>query len=151
MDAIYQCLVVIHIFSAVLGLGPGFVFFYIKRSAHTITELRHSYFITQRLHRVVMVGGFSLLITGILMGALNPVLFQQGWYLACLILFLLGLAMGPSILAPRTKRMKYILTTCKSEEIPEEYKALAQQLLRFELLLNALFLIILALMILKPF
>ncbi|MBM7680994.1 hypothetical protein JOD43_001160 [Pullulanibacillus pueri] len=90
----YKILVLIHILSAILGMGPGFVFVFIKRTAQTMTELRHSYRITFLLHRFVMLGGTLLLVTRLLMGSLHVVLFQQGWYITSLILFLVALGMG---------------------------------------------------------
>lgn len=46
----YELLVFIHVFSAILGMGPGFVMIYIVTKAETMTELRHAYVIRNRLH-----------------------------------------------------------------------------------------------------
>ena len=151
MDTFYKILIFIHIFSAILGMGPGFVFIFIKRLAKTMTELRHSYRITHLLHRFVMLGGTLLLVTGLLMGSLNTSLFQQGWYVTSLILFLVALAMGPFILSPNTNRIKKLVTETTGDKIPEEYYVLAKKSIRLESLLNVIFLIIIALMITKPF
>lgn len=88
---LYKILVFIHIFSAILGMGPGFILSRLVKSARNMTELRHAYAIKHNLHIFVMIGGTSLLITGLLMGAINPSLFQAGWYWTSLILFLLRL------------------------------------------------------------
>ncbi len=116
-----------------------------------MTELRHSYRIRHKLHIFVMVGGTLLLITGVSMGIINPSLFRMGWYVTSLVLFLAALAIGPLVLSPRSKPVKELLESHKSEEIPEEYWKLSRILFRFENLENVIFLIIIALMTLKPF
>jgi uncharacterized membrane protein len=147
----YKILVFIHIFSAILGMGPGFILTTVVKSGKNMTELRHSYRIRHKLHIFVMVGGTLLLITGLSMGFINPSLFRMGWYVTSLFLFLAALAIGPLVLSPRSKPVKELLATHKGEEIPEEYWSLSKVLFRFEDLENVIFLIIIALMILKPF
>ena len=151
MITFYKMIVFIHIFSAIIGMGPGFILTTVVRMGNTMTELRHSYKIRHKLHIFVMVGGTLLLITGLTMGFLNPALFRMGWYVTSLILFLISLAMGPLALSPRSKPIKAVLETHKGEEIPGEYKRLAKSLFRTEYIENIIFIIIISLMILKPF
>jgi len=147
----YKAVVFIHIFSAILGMGPGFILTTVVKSGKTMTELRHSYKIRHKLHIFVMVGGALLLITGLTMGFLNPILFRMGWYVTSLVLFLAALAIGPLVLSPRSKPVKALLESHKGEEIPEEYWRLSKVLFQYEHLENVIFLIIITLMILKPF
>ncbi|WML28264.1 DUF2269 family protein [Neobacillus sp. OS1-33] len=147
----YKILVTLHIFSAILGMGPGFILTTVVKSGKNMTELRHSYRIRHKLHIFVMVGGTLLLITGVSMGIINPSLFRMGWYVTSLVLFLAALAIGPLVLSPRSKPVKELLDSQKGEEIPEEYWELSRVLFRFENLENVIFLIIIALMTLKPF
>ncbi|MFD2044263.1 DUF2269 family protein [Ornithinibacillus salinisoli] len=147
----YEFLVFIHIFSAIVGMGPGFVMIFTVSNASTMTELRHAYAIRNRLHIFVMVGGSLLLITGLWMGFIHPYLFKQGWYMTSLILFLIALAFGPLVLSPRSKPIKKLLQAYKGEEIPEQYHMLAKRLFFVERMENTIFLIVIALMILKPF
>lgn len=85
----YEFLVFIHIFSAILGMGPGFVMTFVVTSSNpsNMTELRQSFAIRNKLHILTMVGGTLLLITGIWMGILNTYWFSQGWYITSLFLF----------------------------------------------------------------
>jgi uncharacterized membrane protein len=147
----YKIIVVLHIFSAIIGMGPGFILTTVVKSGKTMTELRHSYAVRHKLHIFVMVGGTLVLITGLIMGFMNPSLFQMGWYVSSLVLFLAALAIGPLVLSPRSKPVKALLTLHKGEEIPEEYYRLSKILFRYEYLENAIFIVIIALMILKPF
>ncbi|MFA1821903.1 DUF2269 family protein [Virgibacillus oceani] len=147
----YELLVLIHIFSAILGLGPGFFMIYIVKKARTMTELRHAYFIRYRLHIFVMIGGTLLLITGLWMGFLNTSLFTQGWYVVSLLLFLTGLAFGPIVLSPRSKPVKKLLKEHEGEDIPDEYYQFSSRLFFYERIENGIFLVVIALMIVKPF
>lgn len=116
-----------------------------------MTELKHAYLIRNRVHIFVMVGGTLLLVTGLLMGWMHPYLFHAGWYVLSLILFLVALAFGPIVLSPRSKPIKDLLKNHQGEEIPEEYFEMARKLFFFERFENMIFLIVIALMILKPF
>jgi uncharacterized membrane protein len=147
----YQFIVVLHIFSAIMGMGPGFILTTVVKSGKNMTELRHSYAVRHKLHIFVMVGGTLVLITGLIMGFMNPSLFRMGWYVISLVLFLAALAIGPLVLSPRSKPVKALLALHKGEEIPEEYYRLSKILFRYEYLENAIFIVIIALMILKPF
>jgi MFS family permease len=147
----YEFLVFIHVFSAILGMGPGFMMILTVSKASNLTELRHSYKIRNRLHIFTMVGGTLLLISGLLMGAINNSLFHQGWYVTSLILFLIALAFGPLLLSPRSKPIKQLLKNAEGDLIPVEYEEMSKKLFFFERIENIIFLIVIALMIVKPF
>ncbi|MDV2581721.1 DUF2269 family protein [Alkalibacillus haloalkaliphilus] len=149
--SLYEILVFIHIISAIIGLGPGFILTRVTKSATNLTELRHGYKVKRQLHYFVMVGGTLLLITGLWMGFINPALFEQGWYIISLVLFLFALAMGPTVLKRNSKPIKTLLNEYTGEEIPREYYPLAQRLYRIEYMENTIFIIIIILMITKPF
>lgn len=151
MITFYKILVILHIFSAIIGMGPGFILTTVVKSGKTMTELRHSYAIRHKLHIYVMIGGTMLLVTGLLMGVLNPSLFRMGWYVLSLVLFLAALAIGPVMLTPRSKPIKAMLASHQGEEIPEEYWRLSRELFKYEYLENFIFIIIITLMITKPF
>lgn len=147
----YRLIVLIHVFSAILGLGPGFVMIYIVTKATNMTELKHAYLIRNRLHVFVMVGGTLLLLSGLTMGFMVPAWFHTGWYVASLLLFLVALAFGPLVLSSKSKPIKKILKEYKGEEIPNEYYILSKKLFFYERIENILFLLIILLMVLKPF
>lgn len=151
MNTLYKLVVMIHIFSAIIGLGPGFLLVYIVKKAGNMAELRHAYSIRRRLHTIVMAGGTLLLLTGLAMGAIRPYLFSAGWYLGALALFMMALAMGPLVLAPRARKVKALLASHKGDDIPPAYYSLSRNLFFYEHIESSLFLAIIALMIVKPF
>lgn len=146
----YYFVVLIHVLSAILGLGPGFIMIYVVTKAQNMPELRQAYAIRNRLHIFVMIGGTLLLLTGLLMGALNPILFRMGWYVCSLTLFLIALGFGPLILSPRSKPIKKLLEEYPGHEIPAEYFLMAKSLFFYERIENVLFVIIIIMMVLKP-
>lgn len=148
---LYSFILLIHVFSAILGMGPGFVMIYIVTRATNMTELRHAYFIRNRLHIFVMVGGTLLLLSGLTMGAIRPYLFQMKWYITSLILFIIALGFGPLVLSPRSRPIKALLKNHTDNKIPEEYYTLSRTLFFYERIENVIFLIIIVLMVLKPF
>ncbi len=148
---LYTFLKLIHILSAILGLGPGFIMIYVVTNAETMTTLRQSYKIRTRLHNFVIVGGSLLLLSGLAMGAVNPALFTMGWYVTSLVLFVLALAYGPVVLSPKSRPIKKLLKEHQSDDIPSEYQAYAKKLFLYERIENLVFILIIVLMVTKPF
>lgn len=147
----YQFLVMIHIISAIIGIGPSFIMTYIVTKSADMTELRHAYRLRKRIHIFIMTGGTSLLVTGLCMGALNPSLFQQGWYMLSLVLYLMVLGAGPTLLASRLRPIKVILEEHQGEDIPKAYDELAKDLFFYERITNGILILIIVLMVWKPF
>lgn len=147
----YKLLLGVHILAAILGLGPGFVMIYIVTKAETMTQLRHAFLIRNRVHHFVMVGGVLLLVTGLWMGFINTDLFKAGWFITSLVLYLIALAAGPFILKPLDRPIKAILKDHEGDVIPDEYHKLSERLFFHERILNTIFIIIILLMIFKPF
>lgn len=147
----YSLLKLLHVLSAILGLGPGFIMIYTVSKAKNMTELKHAYFIRNRIHNFVIAGGSVLLLTGSGMGLINPVLFHTGWYVTSLTLFLIALGFGPLLLSPLSKPIKKILKNQEGEIIPDAYFELSKKLFFYERIENTLFIIIIILMLTKPF
>lgn len=149
---LYQLLLIIHILSAIIGLGPGFVMIYLVTYAQTMEQLRYSYQLRHRIHIFVMIGGVGILVTGIWMGLLNPVLLSQGWYLLSLMLYLIALAMGPVVLKRLSTPIKDFLSRPEEYDgIPQSYKQMANKLFFYERIEMIIFIMIIILMVWKPF
>lgn len=151
MNSLYTWLVILHIFSAIVGVGPGFVLTTIVKNAKTMTEIRFAFQLKMKVHIFVIIGGMLVLITGLIMGALKPILFQQGWYVASMILYFLALLLGPTLLKKFSKPIKAILADKSIKEVPKAYHQHVKKLLQTEYVANTLLLIVIFLMITKPF
>jgi uncharacterized membrane protein SirB2 len=132
-------LVLIHVSSAILGMGPGFVMIYVVTRAKTMTELKYAYAIRNRLHILVMIGGTLLLLSGLGMGFIHSYLFHSKWYVSSLVLFLVALGFGPVVLSPRSKPVKALLKNHAGDKIPGEYYVLTDKLFFFERIENMIF------------
>src|SRR5690606_13964622 len=86
--------------------------------------------------------GPLLLLSGLGMGFFNPYLWQQFWYTASLVLFIIALSMGPLVLSPLTKPIQQLLAEHDGEDIPEAYEKLARKLFFYERVTNVIFLVI---------
>lgn len=147
----YHLFVIVHVFSAILGIGPGFIMLPIVSRAETLPEIKMAFRIRKRIHLFVMAGGALLLLSGLGMGFFNPYLWQQFWYTASLVLFIIALSMGPLVLSPLTKPIQQLLAEHDGEDIPEPYEKLARKLFFYERVTNVIFLVIIFLMVTKPF
>ena|SRR5690625_378838 len=107
--SLYDMLVFVHVFSAILGLGPGFVMIYLVSRAKTMSEVKIGFKMRHRIHVFVMVGGTLLLLTGLGMGILRPYLWQQFWFTGSLTLYLIALGAGPMVLTPYTRPIKKLI------------------------------------------
>src|SRR5690625_5121999 len=119
--------------------------------AKTMTELRHAYYLRNRVHIFVMIGGTLLLVKGILMGFMRPELFRESWYMLSMVIYLIALAIAPLLLIKQTKPIKDVLELHPTEEIPEIYYQSRKKLFFYEHFTNILFTIIIILMVLKRF
>lgn len=149
--SLYKLLVIVHVFSAILGLGPGFILTFLVNRAETMSEVRHGFILRRRIHTFVVIGGMLLLITGLSMGFLNTALWSQWWYVISLVLYLITLAAGPLVLVNFIKPIKKMLVDYKGEKIPKDYEYYANKLFFSEHILNLIFIVIIFLMITKPF
>ncbi|MFC4386786.1 DUF2269 family protein [Gracilibacillus marinus] len=151
MQTIYSILVVIHIFSAIVGIGPGFILTTIVKSAKTMEEIRHAFILKTKVHVFVMIGGILVLVTGFAMGLIRPYLFNQGWYITSMLLYFLALALGPTLLKKYSYPIKQIIQNKDRNDVPKEYFTHLNKLLKVEYVENTLLICVIILMILKPF
>jgi len=98
-----------------------------------------------------MVGGTLLLLSGLAMGFINTYLFRMGWFVTSLVLFLVALGFGPVVLSPLSKPIKTLLKQHQGEDIPQQYYHLSKKLFFYERIENVIFLVIIMMMVLKPF
>ena len=148
---LYNLVLLVHVLSAIFALGPGLVLKFVFKNAKTITDLKNAQQIRGQVLKIIMVCGASLFLTGLILGFMNTALFKMGWYHASLTLFLIATAIGPIFLAKKVKKIKAILQNATSEEIPVEYYELSKNVGMFINIQNSIYMLVLVLMVLKPF
>jgi len=147
---IYMLLVGIHIFAAIIGVGPALAFNRVLKTAENMNELKSAYKIIGKLNHFANIGFGLLLLTGLLMGLMNPSLFQMIWYDLSLIIFIILGLYQAIITEPKMKSLLKIAETYDGVDIPQEYKNLSEKKAPYDWLSNTILIIIFILMVFKP-
>lgn len=108
MHYLYTALLVIHILSAILGVGPVFLLNMILRKAKTAEQLRYAHRIVSRLNRNANASFGLILLSGLSMGWINPWLFRLEWYIASLVLFFVSGVYAITAVEPILKQMNRV-------------------------------------------
>jgi len=147
---IYNLLVGVHIFAAIIRVGPALTFNRILKSAQNMNELKSAHKIIEKLNPLANIGFGLLVITGLLMGLMNLSLFKSVWYVLSLGLFITIGVYGTFTIEPKMKSMLNISKTHVGESVPQEYKELLKNKIPHNRVENTLLLIIFILMVFKP-
>ncbi|MFD0869919.1 Predicted integral membrane protein [Chlamydia abortus] len=150
MHYLYTALLVIHILSAILGVGPVFLLNMILRKAKTAEQLRYAHRIVSRLNRNANASFGLILLSGLSMGWINPWLFRLEWYIASLVLFFVSGVYAITAVEPILKQMNRIAGQTEDSDIPREHAALLQKKQVRDRVANLIAIAIILLMIVKP-
>ncbi|TFB22838.1 DUF2269 family protein [Filobacillus milosensis] len=150
----YQTLVLIHILSAIIGVGPTFFAHVLFRKEQSISELRSSLSMFKKLEIFPKIGGTLAVITGIILYFIGEWgAFTQLWLLGTLILYILIQILIIAFIGPKSKKLRLYLsdpTTGRLDVLPSEYKKMFYQANRLFWLASTMGVLIFILMILKP-
>lgn len=147
----YSALFFIHVVAAVMGLGAVFGFPMIAKSAKTVSQAKHVLHILKSSEILPKVGSITLLVTGLLMGLLEPSLFKTGWFLTSIALYLAAQVVVIGFLPKNMKAQLDILEKQTSEELPQEYISIGKQSAKLEGITHILALLLIIMMVFKPF
>lgn len=152
MQYVYTALLVVHILSAILGVGPVFLFNMILSKAHTAEQLRYAHRIVNRLNRNANMSFVLILLTGLAMGWLNPWLFRMEWYIAALTLFFISGLYVITAVEPLLKQMSRIAAQTEDDcgDVPREHAAIFRKKQVRDRVSTIMALVIILLMVLKP-
>jgi uncharacterized membrane protein SirB2 len=101
-----EYLVLLHVLSAVVGVGPMFFAPYFLRSRQTIPQLRGSLSTMNAMDYFPKIGGTTAFLSGIALVTFNDYgKFTVLWQLGSLILYLAIQVIVIGFLAPTTKRL----------------------------------------------
>ncbi|MCC3358759.1 DUF2269 family protein [Bacillus sp. REN16] len=117
---LYGGLVLIHVLAAVIGMGPSFIFPVIQSFGTTKESLQLVNKIMEKAEKVVTIGSIVLLLTGLVMGVMNPHLFTQIWYIASIILYFVAHYLAVGFAGKRTKKAAALLNNHQGDDIPNE-------------------------------
>lgn len=147
-------LVLIHVLSAIIGVGPTFYGHVLMRRGQTLDELRHSTKLSNRLDFFPKIGGTIAVISGfVLYFAGDYGKFTQVWLLGSLILYIVIQAVVVGMLMPVSKRLSTWIhdpANQKAKELPAEQMLLYMKANGLLYIASTLGTILFVLMIMKP-
>lgn len=149
--SLYGFFVLIHVLSAVIGMGPTFAFPIIQSFGTTKENMLFINKIMEKIEKVVTIGSISLLISGLVMGALNTYWFTQGWYITSLALYFVAHYLAVGYSGKKTKRVAEILVTHEGNDIPSDVVVLNKATAKAGIASSIIAVIMIFLMSVKPF
>lgn len=148
---LYNLVLLLHIAAAIFSVGPSLVLPFLMANAQNINELKFSFKIRKLIINIMNMSGGLLLLTGVTMGLLNTGLFKAGWYHASLTLFIIAVLIGPLVLGKLVRKLIGLIDSQTGTEISSEIKQLVSKVNLFSNVMFAIYLLVLILMVLKPF
>lgn len=146
-------LVLIHVLSAIIGVGPTFFFHYLLRKNQTVSGMKHSFNTAMQLQKLPTLGGLVAVVTGIIMVALSDWRFLDFWIIGSLILYMTVQVLFIILTGPLVKKLSIWVAETKmadSEPLPADQEALVRSMNRRVMLTNGFALFIFIFMIMKP-
>jgi uncharacterized membrane protein SirB2 len=148
-------LILIHVLSAIVGIGPTFFAHLLTRPNKNVDELRIAMKYMKLLEFFPKIGGSISVLTGIalfLLGEYGP--FTQIWLLGSLILYILIQIIVIGFITPSAKKVIEWLDLPENHELtgspPEEIQSALVSIYRLFYLASSLGLLLFIFMILKP-
>jgi uncharacterized membrane protein len=149
-----QLLILIHVLSAIIGIGPTFFCHVLLRKNQSLEELRASLKLAHKLEMFPKIGGSIALLTGLLLVIIgNYGTFQQLWIIGSLVAYALIQILVIAVIAPRQKKLSgWALDIANRNEktFPDEQRSLFVKVSNMYYAPTAIGVILFILMIIKP-
>ncbi|MFA9560553.1 DUF2269 family protein [Evansella sp. AB-rgal1] len=140
----YIFILLIHVIAAVCELGSTFALPALMNPQRLSLQQNSQYLFLEG-------SSITLLVTGLIMGALNTYLFTQVWYIASIIIYI-GIQPIVAVIMPkRIKQQIEILENHEGDDLPESYIAIGKQMRPLNGITHAAAVILIIFMVLKPF
>ncbi|MGD6968240.1 DUF2269 family protein [Rossellomorea vietnamensis] len=148
-------LVLLHVLSAIMGVGPTFFAHVLARKKQTADQLRHTLVLGAHLEKFPKIGGTLAVITGlILFFAGEYGAFTQVWILGSLILYVLIQIIVIGFVTPNSSHLRKWLDAPENSEVtgelPEEAQNYLNKMNGYFYLASTLGVLLFIFMILKP-
>ncbi|MEK3723066.1 DUF2269 family protein [Paenibacillus sp. FSL H8-0034] len=104
-----QWLIVIHVVSAIIGIGPTFFGHILFRRRQQEEQLRQSLALFQLLNLFPKIGGSIAVVSGVVLVALSGWKFSDLWIWISLVLYVLIQVVAVGLLTPVVNQLKQVL------------------------------------------
>ncbi|WP_226582187.1 DUF2269 family protein [Halobacillus litoralis] len=148
---LFKTLLSIHILSAIIGIGATFMFPLILAMPKTLKGVQSAVQIVNKGANYPKIGSVLLLLTGLGMGLIKTSLFQQGWFITAIILLLTAVLIYVLRILPRLKEAQHLVDDVEGDVIPEPYYVIKANIKPFMITASTIDIVIILLMIWKPF
>lgn len=148
---LYGIIVLVHVIAAVVGLGAAFALPPVLKGVKTPDQARFALALNHKIEKGVKIGSITLLLTGLILGALHPSLFTQIWYVASIIIYLAVQVVAAGIMPKKIKKMEEVIKAHKGKELPEEFSKINLELKPYNAILHSSAVLLIIFMVLKPF
>ncbi|UUZ91961.1 DUF2269 domain-containing protein [Paenibacillus sp. P25] len=146
-------LVLIHVMSSIIGVGPTFSDIFCFGSGGWVGELRKSLELFQVLNFFPKIGGTIAVLSGLLLVWLGGWKFVTFWIIASLILYVAIQVVAVGLLGPVAAKLYQGLSDQKlnnEQELPKESSLLLAKADRLYYTASAMGVLLFILMIMKP-
>lgn len=151
LEILFKFLLLIHILGGICGLGATFATPYIMKSARNVKSAFTAHMVNAKVEKLAKTGSIALLASGLIMGFLHPYLFSNGWYVTSIILFIAAQPIVAYLLPRHEKAMLEILEATDGEDLTSEYLQIAKKTVPLHLAAQVLLVLLVFLMVFKPF
>lgn len=151
LEIFFKILLFFHILGSICGLGATFASPFIMKGARTVSTAKYAHAVNAKVEKLAKVGSITLLVTGLIMAMIHPYLFTNGWYILSLILYIIVQPVVAYLLPKNAKQMVAILEVEKGEALPNSYIEIAQKTGPLNMLAQVALVILVFLMVFKPF
>lgn len=147
-----ELLVWIHVISAIVGIGPTFVFGFFLNKNQTVSQLSHSLNLLNRMLLFNKIGGPVAVLSGIALIVIGNYEWLQLWIIGALVIYILITA----IAIPLGNKMNALQKWAENRHLtgeaslPSEQKKTVKQLHNTINVIHVLSILLFTLMILKP-
>lgn len=148
---LYDASLFLHILSAVIGLGAAFVFPVLSRTAKTAEQARYTIGLFEKLEILPKAGSVGMLVTGSALLLLEPSLMRTGWFVVSIILYFSAQILVIGVLPRSMRQQAAALEAHEGEGVPLEYRRISRQTARIEMLTHMLAVLLLVVLIARPF
>ncbi|SEO39375.1 DUF2269 family protein [Paenibacillus sp. OV219] len=147
-------LVLLHVMSAIIGVGPTFFIHTLFGKKDNVGELRSAFKLGSKLELFPKTGGSMAVVTGLILVFSDGWEFVSFWIIGSLVLYVAIQVLVIGFAAPVTKQLGKLLAETKlssDQPVPDDQKQLLAKANKLYYGATAMGSLLFILMILKPF
>lgn len=147
-------LVLLHVLTAIVGIGPTYFLHVLYRRRQSAGELKQSLRLGSLLDLFPKIGGSLSVLSGIALVALSPVQFLDLWIIGSLLVYALIQIVIIAVVSPKQKQLRAVLEQREAlqdkDMLPGDIQAIIASANGWLYVVSSLGILLFILMIMKP-